>query len=323
MHKLALHIGTQKTGSTSIQTFFTQNPEILAREGLSYVQAARGPAAHNKIAIQHKTPKFPRFMTRIVREVQGAPEKTHILSSEMLFSPGMARSLAAHLPDDLRAATKVVVYLRRQDRFLEAMYKQVVKTGRFTGTPQEYRQKRDAALCYSRALNAYGEAFGDENMCVRIYDPAHFPGRNVILDIAAQIGLGGIGKEDLPEKFSNITLSREVSEMLGLISRTTDINIAELIRVIIRNEPPGAFESGDAYTAQERREIVDRYAEDNESVRARFRPDLPQLFDTGDLEGDLSAHAVPSEVRLERLQMAQRAVFEAIGQSHKAICEPG
>ncbi|MEP1202106.1 hypothetical protein [Tateyamaria sp.] len=34
------------------------------------------------------------------------------------------------------------------------MYKQVVKTGRFKGTAQEYAQKREAALMYSKILGS-------------------------------------------------------------------------------------------------------------------------------------------------------------------------
>ncbi|MEM6371392.1 MAG: hypothetical protein AAF727_01240 [Pseudomonadota bacterium] len=323
MPRLIIHIGSQKTGSTSIQTFLTQNPDKMAAAGLSYVQAGRGPAAHNKLAFKRDTDQFPRIMNRLVNEVQNAPDQTHVISAEMLFTTRMARSLIEYLPDDLRAETQIIAYIRRQDKFLEAMYKQVVKTGRFKGTAQDYAQKREAALMYSKILGVYADGFGADNVTVLPYERDRFREGDVILDMCAHLGMTDVSRADLPEKFSNVTLSREVSEMLGLISNTTDINIAELIRVIIRNDAKGAFYSGDSYSPLERREIADKYIEDNEQVRATFRPDLEALFDLSDLQGDLTDAGIPPAEQVLRLRQAQVAVFDAIGQSHTSTCAPG
>lgn len=322
MPQLILHIGSQKTGSTSIQTFLTQNADWLKDQGINYVKAARGPAAHNKLAFKRDTDRFPVLMNHLVKEVQGDPDATHIVSSEMLFSTRMAASMAQFLPDALRANTRIVAYLRRQDKFLEAMFKQVTKTGRFMGSPQDYMKKRASALVYSRTLDSYAKQFGAANVTVLPYEPARFPGKNVILDAAPHLGLEDVPEDRLPERYSNITLSREVSEMLGIISRSTDINIAELIRVIIRNEYEGAFYSGDSYAPAECKAIVDNYTEDNEKVRATYRPDLEQLFDVSDLQGDLGAAGLPAEEKLKRLRQAQLAVFDAIGQSHRSKVVP-
>lgn len=323
MPRLILHIGSQKTGSTSIQTFLTQHSDKMAAAGLSYVKAGRGPAAHNKLAFKRDTDQFPVLMKRLVAEVENDPDKTHVVSAEMLFTTRMARSMAEYLPDDLRGETQVIAYIRRQDKFLEAMYKQVVKTGRFKGTAQQYAQKREAALMYSKILGAYADGFGAENVKVLPYERPQFRDGDVILDMCDHLGMTNVTRDDLPEKFSNITLSREVSEMLGLISNTTDINIAELIRVIIRNEAEGAFYSGDSYSPLERREIADKYVEDNAFVRETYRPDLDALFDMSDLAGDLDSAGIPPGEQLKRLRQAQIAVFEAIGQSHTSVCAPG
>ena len=323
MPKLIIHIGSQKTGSTSIQTFLTQQSDKMEQAGLRYVKAGRGPAAHNKLAFKRNTDQFPVLMKRLVAEVEDAPDMTHVVSAEMLFTPQMAGAMAEHLPDDLRKDTKVIAYIRRQDKFLEAMYKQVVKTGRFKGTAQQYAQKRERAIFYSKVLDSWAEHFGMENMLVQPYERKNFRDGDVILDMAAHLGMTNVTREDLPEKFSNITLSREVSEMLGIISNSTDINIAELIRVIIRNNSEGAFHSGDSYSPLERKEIVDKYIDDNDYIRATYRPDLDALFDLAEFDGDLASEGIPAAEQVIRLRQAQHAVFEAIGQSHKSICEPG
>jgi len=323
MPKLIIHIGSQKTGSTSVQTFLTQQSDKMEEAGLSYVKAGRGPAAHNKLAFKLGSDSFPVIMKRLVHEVQSDPAKTHVISAEMLFTTRMASSMGEFFPDELRRETQIIAYIRRQDKFLEAMFKQVVKTGRFKGTPQEYAKKREEALKYSKVLDAYANQFGTENVLVLPYERPMFKEGDVILDIASHLGMTNVTKADLPEKFSNITLSREVSELLGIISKSTDINIAELIRVIIRNNAEGAFHSGDSYSPAERKEIVDKYIEDNEYVRAKYRSDLDVLFDCKDLQGDLASDGIPATEQVIRLRQAQRAVFDAIGQSHTSVCEPG
>lgn len=322
MPKLIIHIGSQKTGSTSIQTFLTQQSAKMDEAGLSYIKAGRGPAAHNKLAFKRDTEQFPVLMKRLVAEVEAAPDKTHVISAEMLFTTRMAASFAEFIPDDLRGDTKVIAYIRRQDKFLEAMYKQVVKTGRFKGTAQHYAKKRESALMYSKVLDAWANGFGAKNVLVQPYERKNFLDGDVILDMASHLGMTNVTREDLPEKFSNITLSREVSEMLGIISNSTDINIAELIRVIIRNNSEGAFYSGDSYSPLERREIAEKYIDDNEYVRATYRSDLSSLFDLEDLGGELASEGIPTEEQVLRLKQAQHAVFEAIGQSHTSFCEP-
>lgn len=317
MPRLVIHVGSQKTGSTSVQTFLTQNPRMLEKAGLSYVKAGRGPAAHNRLAFKRDTDSFPNIMQRVVAEIENIPDKTHIISAEMLFTVRMARSLIKFLPSELRQDTKIVAYVRRQDKFLEAMFKQVVKTGRFTGTPQEYAEKRANALKYSKILDAYAEGFGVENIFVLPYEPKTFLQNNVILDISPHLGLHSVQSEDLPKAFSNVTLSREVSDLLGLIARTTDVNIAELIRVIIADNPDGAFYKGDGYSMQERKEIVDRYRDDNNYVRSKFRSDLDELFDIADLSGDLPDALVPLNEQIRRMRLAQSAVFGALGKSHQ------
>lgn len=320
--KAIIHIGSQKTGSTSIQTFLSNNPERLEAAGVSYVRTARGPAAHNKLVFKKDTEKFPRIMNRLIREITGDPSKTHVLSSEMLFSAGMARSFAQYFPEDLRRETKIIAYVRRQDKFLESMFKQVVKTGRYTGTPQDYATKKFNALRYSTVINAYAAAFGAENIILRPYEPKTFPEKNAVLDIAPHLGLHDLTLADLPAKFSNMSVSYEVSVLMGMVANNTDINIAELIRVIIASNPPGAFHSGDSYSLPECRDIVQSYAEDNARVCATYCPDRETLFDCSDLAETSETLIISDAEKLERMRQAQQIIFQAIGQSHQATVIP-
>ena len=110
MGKLFIHIGSQKTGSTSIQTFLRNNPEKLAAQGINYVTAGRGPSAHNRVATKLGTkPKVADTMLKnIVSEISAKPDMTHILSSELFFSRDWAKKFNLVLPDDIRAKTGII-----------------------------------------------------------------------------------------------------------------------------------------------------------------------------------------------------------------------
>ncbi len=49
-------------------------------------------------------------------------------------------------------------------------------------------------------------------MCVQTYDRENFRDGDRILDMAPHLGMTYLTRDDLPERFSNICLSREVSE---------------------------------------------------------------------------------------------------------------
>ncbi|MEM9795701.1 MAG: hypothetical protein AAF919_04385 [Pseudomonadota bacterium] len=318
MARLLIHIGSQKTGSTSIQTFLTTHPEKLQACRLNYVKAGRGPSAHNRVAriLQANPQKCDRILARIVREVDGAPDDRHILSSEMFFSRGWARKFQHSLPEHMQRDAKVIVYLRRQDAFLEAMYKQVVKTGRFQGSPADYAAKKQRALRYSTVVDAFADVFGAEAITLIPYEKQQLHEGDSVLDFAARIGLAGIGRDDLAARRSNITLSREVSEILGLLARTTDANIAVLIRTLIENGGPDVRKSGDCYLISERREIMEGFAADNAALCARYRPDLSDLFDLSDLSATIPDAPLAADERMRRLQAAQLAVMTALGETH-------
>ena len=47
--RLILHIGSQKTGTTSIQGFLKNKADALAVEGVNYISAGRTNIAHNSV----------------------------------------------------------------------------------------------------------------------------------------------------------------------------------------------------------------------------------------------------------------------------------
>lgn len=308
--RLILHIGSQKTGTTTLQGFLKTQTEPLAGAGLHFVQSGRTNIAHNSIIQLIRKGQGEAVAEDILAEISQHRDKTCFISSEMFFRPDIARYFAKHLPAALRIKSKVIVYLRRQDKYAEAMYKQRVKNGRYQGTPEEYASGL-AHLDYGKILSHFGSTFGTRNLIVRPFERALFPSGDVLQDFAQYTGIPAELAASYNYPSANGTLSKEVSEQLGALKRRDpNINIREIIRHILRNRPEGAIRTSDCLDLQTRRDIMQANAAKNEKLRAAYCAELPALFDLSDLMND-DAYQLPDRDEISRRSNYATAAIDA------------
>ena len=105
-----VHIGSQKTGSTAIQTMLAGNVEALVGRNFNYVAAGRKNIAHNILAQELRHGDARIFLPDLEQEVTDAPDMDHILSSEMLFRLPLAARLHGFLAPYLSHGIKTTVY---------------------------------------------------------------------------------------------------------------------------------------------------------------------------------------------------------------------
>jgi len=194
---LVIHIGMQKTGTTFLQQAMRDNHAALAALGLHHPCPGAGlgqdfGAAHHFLAhallgrrLRH-TPAigFDRLGDHVAAlraALDGVPAGgCAVLSSEdfSLFKRVHVQRLRALFPDFAPGSgsgsgparrLRVLIYLRRQDLWLDALYGQMLKIGR--------RQDFDAfvarnrwRLNYEAMLAPWVEAFGAENLILRTYE---------------------------------------------------------------------------------------------------------------------------------------------------------
>lgn len=309
---LNIHIGTPKTGTTAIQGFLQSNKKLLKLARVHYAKAGRANIAHNAMATAFRKGQGQNICDKIVGEIADAPRDTHILSSELFFRATTAQAFAEHLPPKLKRRTRVICYIRRQDKYLEALYKQLVKNGRIPPNPMAFYKRRQNHLTYSDTLNAYADVFGVHNVIVRPFERQHFPEGDVVDDFAATIGLKEMRRFQRAAETSNKTLSVDVSEMLGMISRNTNHNTRQIIRDIIHHAPKDAFNSGDVFTKPARAELMKLHADDNEAIRQKFCPDVHTLFDLADLEENVPDPLPDATKRLALNKSAVETVLQSI-----------
>ena len=318
MPGLLIHIGTPKTGSTAIQYFLDQNRECLRAMGINYLRSGRRNNAHNRLIQARRSGDMKSAMSKVIKEIQADPEMTHILSSEMFSTAGMAADFATTLPDDIRQQTRILAYLRRQDKYLEAVYKQRLKTNRSDGTAHQFYMGQRNKVDYIQMLAPWTDAFGQDNIIVRPFERSQFPEGNIVADVANLLGLDGIKGFAVRERSDNVTFSIEVTRLLSLIRRTTDINTKTVIRHLSVTRPPEAIRSNDCFTKAERLDIMTRYEAANDTLRKTYCADLPMLFDQSDLAPDAPDPFPDPQDRLDRFEHAQEIVFQAIGEIRAA-----
>jgi hypothetical protein len=201
---LILHIGMGKTGTTAVQKAFWLNRAALAEAGIAYPAIGATSGAHHLISphvLPHLAQGAPwrRFLSpsEWMPKVAALPEQRVFMSSELISSAtpdAIAAFCAALTPVfDLR----ILIYLRRQDDMIAAVYAQGVRGGIQYRPFADVFDGRLAHYDYMDRLAPWVAALGRDHITVRPYERSQFHARDLIRDVA----LHGLGLTDLPPGF--------------------------------------------------------------------------------------------------------------------------
>ncbi|WP_298261989.1 hypothetical protein [uncultured Litoreibacter sp.] len=316
MGQIWLHIGSPKTGTTSLQNFLNDNATTLRETGrLNFMTTGRAHIAHNQLAAAARTGNATILMEEMLREADATPDVTQVASSEMLFNLHTARKLSGAAPEEFKQRTKVICYIRRQDSYLEALYKQLLKNSRIPPDRQAFLDDAKRRLHYLNTFNTYAEMFGEENIVVRPFGPKYLVDGDVVRDFAHYLEMPITRDLRVVEGFSNKTFSAEMSELLSLMGERTDFNTREVIRELIALNHPGTIKSRDVFSRSERMGLMTQVSRENRRLVKRFMPDCKEFFETQDLEGDDNAQSIEDQLRgqLADRSAATDALMTAMG----------
>ena len=331
MTDCVLHIGVEKTGSTSIQFSLAKSRPALLARGVLYPEALGERNQIKAYAYASQTgvdelkstwgldnpaavERFRKGLEQqLAREIAAKKPALICVSNEHCSSRLQLTSEIERLAGLLRvhcASIKVVVYLRRQADALRSAYSTYVKTGgagpfRAPG-PEEIDRKYD----YDVILGRWASVFGEENIDVRIFDRANLVEGDVVTDFFTKLGVG----------IGGMTLEREMNQSLGCVGieflrqfnrhvpytlgaefNSIRGNVQEIVEDLSDDTP---FD-GDA-------EILEAFdhamAAGNERVRQRYLPKTPEpLF----APAERRAAADRPEVTADDIMRAMAHVWEA------------
>ena len=308
-----LHIGTSKTGTTSIQNFLYRNRKLLASKGYSFKQMpmrydradrnrnAMFLASHRLTLIGSPTKQQQEKILNIGLANIKAQLKHHkavILTDESLWNSfqnknrkGLRRLKA--FADNNNAALKIIVYFRPQEDWLESSYRQHVK--KYKNSNKKNRTLpwdayiNDPAQWpnadYYTSLSRLAEVVGKDNIIVRIYDRKSFIGGMIENDFLQAVGLKPSEEYEMLEAERNTSLSAnfiEVKRILDRLDGTGSITDKELISAesaAINCSARFSSSGGETFITPEQRAFIRaHFREGNEKIAKEYLKDRTELF---------------------------------------------
>lgn len=265
---LLLHIGTHKTGTTALQRFLVDNQGALAELNHRYAAAGRpvGRYAQHNLARRADEEGHDAPWGQLTEEMRQRPGMVHLVSSEAFWNvdPGVAASHSRDLGE-----VKVVAYVRRQDNFLESLYKHNVKLGASLSF-EEFFQKRKKIGDYLTVLEKWEALFGRENLMVRPYDTPS-GSVDIIADFLTLLGIDPTREFARPPR-SNSSPRVELVNVIRAANRTEDLRLNDRMFAELRQRNRAYARSGDLLSPEQRLRIVDHYGEANAEMARRYFP---------------------------------------------------
>lgn len=303
-----LHIGTKKTGSTALQRYMAQHTDHLSTHGVTYAKP-RGKVSCNALAVainKNRADERARLARVLTEQLKAATSDRCLISSELFY--GMhPEALFSCLPILRDAPLTVLVYLRRQDRYLESSYVQKVKNGRFTGSIKDYLARFDGSGAdYWSVLKPWRE-LSNVTLRPRICEPSRLEGGDVVSDACHLLDLPPPAT-DRPTANPSPSFAR--LQLLREVAKVPQIDVRSVQRQMLRDAPQGPTAKAVFFDPAARDAVIARYAEGNEALRKRFFPSQSQLFDAEGLgaAAPQAAQDAFSETQLYEINALLRAL---------------
>lgn len=222
MSVIYIHIGTHKTGTTSLQHFLGTNKAAMLEQGILVPDSGKPDmkreSGNHRLAWsllrKNGVDNFDDWNS-LKQEMLQAPGAKTVISAEgfcLLEDPGI-RYLRKLLEGN---EVYIIVYFRKYKDYLKSVYSTQIRnkdteTRKFSAYIMENTQKID----YNRLLEVLGRNFGYERLIVRLYDEVIASG-GIIRDFTKIIGFDH-GNFEVPEVFLNPSLSDHTTNAIRLL----------------------------------------------------------------------------------------------------------
>ena len=293
--KCILHIGTEKTGTTTLQRFLTNNRQVLRESGWLFpsqlgvlsnrfifthaMDDDRSDETRDRlgIATADDLKRHRQHVEEILNEeATGAEESVLLLSSEHCHSRLIRHSEVSRLQSLLSRYCRqvsVIVYLRPQHELAISLYSTALRVG-YSGRPLLPEVTSDMAYYnYQHLLDRWAAVFGEANVIPRIFSRKELLQGDICADFLQLCGIDGRALIHTPD--TNRTLSGEAQAFLERINpflpapqRNTLVRMLENI-----GSAPGATPS-----RNQAKQFFAIFADSNEAVRRRWFPERYHLF---------------------------------------------
>jgi len=293
LRRIFLHIGQPKTATTTIQKFLAINRHELIKNGWLYPDAGRQYDAHHLLGNFFRArplhwigPADPQAVkVALLQEIDETGCDNIILSTESLYFTERPDLFAEYLRD---FDVTVVMFLRRQDEWIESAYQENLKNGKNWLDPEKFLVSQKVSLDYAGRLNIWAAAFAKNKMLVRSFE------RTAEQLPVEQVFMESIGAPCTPNlarpPILNERLNRDCTTFLTLFStdRLQGMKYQAIKDLLIKYSlhHPDPAEMKNVYPPKRRREIVEAHAEANAHVAREY---------LGQEDGRLFSNPLPTD----------------------------
>lgn len=243
MKKVYLHIGIHKTGSSSIQQSLFDAKDKIVEQGFFYFcqdfDGVDRPLPQKWIDLKgfnSPTIKDEVKFNQLLKEVQ---QDKIIISIEALawfYTQEAVESVARALKG---FDVDVITYIRRQDKQMVSYHQEGSKgknkpsTAYYGAAICPFDIKNSEYLNYYQRSMVWAEAFGKQNIKVRIFEPEKLVKKDVVADFCNLVGLSGVNSVRVNESLG--FEATKVGQLINL-SNLNDDNLVKKIRENLSSE---------------------------------------------------------------------------------------
>lgn len=314
MRRVVLHIGTGKTGTSTLQRALYRARHRLRRTGVDYADLGLE-------VLDHFGERIPAHygLFDLLRAGDGAGHAalrgylarsdagTTIFSCEDFYhhlDEGAIAALASALSD---YRVTVVCYIRRQDEYVDSAYRQRVKVGAAAKPFEEFllRHTDESFLDsvhanYERMLGPWERQFGLGQIALRLFEPTRFADGDLLRDFLLAAGLGEAPLRLGPRDRSNTALPAELVTVLRAANTWGVVPDTCYPRFVADLRARFEFVDYPLLSPQQRRAVLANYAAANARLFARYG-----------LDGDWTGAAV-EDGAASAGELASRPATEAL-----------
>lgn len=340
MTTVYLHIGLSKTGTTAVQNFLTGNDEVLKSHGICYpdldlrYRAASWRRNAHFLIKEDPTLSGGEYGIAFDKITElGKKYDKIFLSDEALWghggkNPDFWPRVKADF-DKRGFDLRIIVYLRRQDSFVQSLYCQKIKSASTALSFADYMSELEAEypLDFLTHMDALADVVGKENLIIRVYENGQYEGaeHNIFSDFLGIFGLSLSDGFKLKKEIYNVSLDGSWLEMHRLLNSLPDkiddsSALYKSIHAVHYHNPlvPKSTKKYSLFDPDAQAAFLERYEESNSGIATKYlgREDGKLFYETAN---DLPEYQIDTEELLQNTILVYGRAIELLDQKNKEL----
>ena len=270
--RVYLHIGTHKTGTTTIQKKLKEYKRDLAKEGFSVIAIPNKLKGLMTISDHEEISFYSELLSDVVGK-ENDNEQNIIISWEGFSgnyyngynnSNLIAEVVKNCFPTELYDVN-VIIYLRAQDSFIESLYTQEIHAGgdcnfhEFCSTLNIYND-----FDWANLISSYTGEFGKANVIVKAYSRERLQKVGGLLFEFSQIINSHVLQSVSEIKNENVGFNRGALELARKVNKDLNPTQRKQLRSLLHSISEQRKYS--FFSLDERNKIIERYDEINNNI---------------------------------------------------------